>query len=127
MKKTSVLRATIVRVCSRSQKGTPASIWRTASMTTRPAATPISRVSMTTTGKSSIVRATMRTVSQVAESPDEMLTNTAALYPSAFARASSSAMRSGEGSEVLGISCSKRRTTSSVEMSTPLSYDEPSE
>ena len=96
-------------------------------MTTRPAATPMLSVSTTTTGKSSIVRATMRTVSQVAESPDEMLTNTAALYPSAFARANSSAMRSGEGSEVLGTSCSKRSTTSSVVMSTPLSYDEPSE
>ncbi len=48
-------------------------------MTTMPAATPMFSVSTTTTGKSSMVRATMRAVSQVADRPDEMLTNTAAL------------------------------------------------
>ena len=48
-------------------------------MTSRPAATPMLRVSTTATGKSSIVRATMRAVSHVAESPEEMLTKRAAL------------------------------------------------
>ena len=43
--------------------GMPASTWRTASMTTMPAATPMLLVSTTTTGKSSIWRATMDTVS----------------------------------------------------------------
>ena len=43
----------------------PASTWRTASITTRPAATPMLLVSTTTTGKpsASIWRATMLTVS----------------------------------------------------------------
>ena len=36
------------------------------------------RVSTTVTGKPSMVRATMRAVSHVAESPDEMLTKSAA-------------------------------------------------
>ena len=46
-------------------------------MTTMPAATPMLLVSTTTTGKSSICRATMLTVSCVAESPEEMVTTTA--------------------------------------------------
>ena len=55
----------------------PASICRTASMTTKPAAMPMLLVSTITTGKSSIWRATMEMVSNVAESPEEMVTTTA--------------------------------------------------
>ena len=56
----------------------PSSTIRTASITTRPAATPMLLVSTTSMGKSSIWSATMRTVSQVAERPEEMLTKIAA-------------------------------------------------
>ncbi len=76
-KNTLVCLDTISSVVASDEKGTPASIWRTASMTTMPAEMPMPLVSTTSTGKSSIVRATMRTVSQVADKPEEMLTKTA--------------------------------------------------
>ena len=70
--------AVISSMTGTDEKGTPASISRTASITTSPAATPMLRVSTTATGKSSMVRATIRAVSHVAERPLEMLTKTAA-------------------------------------------------
>ena len=93
----------------------------TASMTTVPAATPMLSVSTTVTGKSSSSSATMRTVWQVAESPDEMLTKTADVYPSARAFSKVALMTSGEGSDVVGISLGRRATSSSGVIVTPLS------
>ena len=64
-KNTRVLLATPSRTLPSEESGMPASTWRTASITTRPAATPMLLVSTTTTGKpsASIWRATMLTVS----------------------------------------------------------------
>ena len=105
----------------------PSSTIRTASITTSPAATPMVLVSTTSTGKSSSWSATMRTVSQVAERPEEMLTKIAATYPSSRARSNSRRMIAGEGSEVEGTSVAMRSTSCSGVMVTPLSYVEPSE
>ena len=76
-KNTRTRSLTAVSTLPRRSSGMPASIWRTASITTKPAAMPMLLVSTMTTGKFSIWRATMPMVSKVAESPEEMVTTTA--------------------------------------------------
>ena len=88
-------------------------------MTTMPAATPMERVSTTAVRMPSTCEATRRAVSQVAERPEEMPTNTAESQPSSRACSKAPRMASGEGRLVVGTSTARRSTMSFSEMSTP--------